>query len=120
VLGSSKAANAACLAAFDPGTDSALSRQPECVRKHHMALHMYDPLRLMSVFRGHIAARSTAIRSPCRAPDRQVSKPVNSDAYLAGTLAHISIGAVLSYRVWPRHPFNRCASDSHTIARWTL
>jgi hypothetical protein len=31
VLGSSKDTNVACLAAFDLGTDSALSRQPECV-----------------------------------------------------------------------------------------
>jgi hypothetical protein len=30
VLGSSKAVNVACLAVFDPSTNSALSRQPEC------------------------------------------------------------------------------------------
>ena len=36
VLGSSKAVNAACLAVFDPSTNSALSRQPESVKKFHM------------------------------------------------------------------------------------
>ena len=45
VLGSSKAVNAACLAVFDPSTNSALSRQPESVKKCHMAL--YGPPRLM-------------------------------------------------------------------------
>jgi hypothetical protein len=44
VLGSSKAVNAACLAVFGPSTNSALSRQPESVKKFHMGL--YDPLRL--------------------------------------------------------------------------
>jgi hypothetical protein len=38
VLGSSKAVNAVCLAVFDPSTNSALSRQPESVRK---VTHMY-------------------------------------------------------------------------------
>ena len=41
VLGSSKAVNAACLAVFDPTTDSALSRQPESVEKNCMGV--YDP-----------------------------------------------------------------------------
>ena len=48
VLGSSKAVNAACLAVFDPSTNSALSRQPESVRKFHM--RVYDPLRLISKY----------------------------------------------------------------------
>jgi hypothetical protein len=46
VLGSSKAVTAACLAVFDPSTNSALSRQPESVEKSHMGL--YGPLRLTS------------------------------------------------------------------------
>ena len=45
VLGSSTAVNAACLAVFDPSTNSALSRQPECVKKFHMGV--YDPPRLI-------------------------------------------------------------------------
>ena len=39
VLGSSKAVNVACLAVFDPSTNSALSRQPESVKKSHMRLY---------------------------------------------------------------------------------
>jgi hypothetical protein len=38
VLGSSKATNAACLATFDPSTDSALSQQPESTKKLYMTL----------------------------------------------------------------------------------
>jgi hypothetical protein len=46
VLGSSKAVNAvACLAVFDPSTNSALSQQPESAKKFHMAL--YGPLPLI-------------------------------------------------------------------------
>ena len=45
VLGSSKAVNAACLAVFDPSTNSALSRQPESVVFFHM--RVYGPLSLM-------------------------------------------------------------------------
>jgi hypothetical protein len=45
VLGSSKAVNAVCLAVFDPSTNSALSRQPECAKKFHMGL--YGPPHLM-------------------------------------------------------------------------
>jgi hypothetical protein len=45
VLGWSKAANAACLAAFGPSTDSALSGQPECDKKYHVAI--YDPQSLI-------------------------------------------------------------------------
>ena len=45
VLGSSKAVNAACLAVFDPSTNSALSRQPESAKKSHM--RVYGPLPLM-------------------------------------------------------------------------
>ena len=44
VLGSSKATDAACLAAIDLSTDSALSRLLESVKKFHMGL--YDPLPL--------------------------------------------------------------------------
>jgi hypothetical protein len=44
VLWSSKAVNAAYLAVFGPSTNSALSRQPESVKKLHMRL--YDPPRL--------------------------------------------------------------------------
>jgi hypothetical protein len=40
VLGSSEAANVACLAVFDPDTNSALSRQPEPVKKSHMLGYM--------------------------------------------------------------------------------
>ena len=47
VLGSSKAVNAACLAVFDPSTNSALSRQPESAGKSHMGL--YGPLRLSCI-----------------------------------------------------------------------
>jgi hypothetical protein len=38
VLGSSKATNAACLAIFDPDTNSALCQQPEPSKKYHMRL----------------------------------------------------------------------------------
>ena len=44
VLGASKAVNTACLAVFDPSTNSALSRQPESVKKSHMGV--YGPLCL--------------------------------------------------------------------------
>jgi hypothetical protein len=44
VLGSSKAVNAAYLTVFDPSTNSALSRQPECIKKIYMRL--YDPAPL--------------------------------------------------------------------------
>jgi hypothetical protein len=46
VLGWSKAVHAACLAVFDPSTNSALSRQPESVVFFHMRL--YGPLPLIS------------------------------------------------------------------------
>jgi hypothetical protein len=50
VLGSSKATNVACLAVFDLGTDSALSRQSECVKKKsHMRL--YDTIMFDSTCR---------------------------------------------------------------------
>ena len=42
VLGSSKATNVVCLAVFDPDTNSALSREPECVKNAicgYMTLH---------------------------------------------------------------------------------
>ena len=44
VLGSSKAVNAACLAVFDPSTNSALSRQPESAKKCHMGVYGPPPL----------------------------------------------------------------------------
>jgi hypothetical protein len=45
VLGSSKAVDAACLAIFDPSTNSALSRQPESVKKCHMGVYQYREMR---------------------------------------------------------------------------
>ena len=44
VLGSSKAANAAGLAVFDPSTNNALSRQPESAKKCHMGVYGPPPL----------------------------------------------------------------------------
>jgi hypothetical protein len=44
VLGSSKATNVACLAVFDPGTNSAISQQPETVKKCPMGAYGPPPL----------------------------------------------------------------------------
>jgi hypothetical protein len=54
VLASSKAVNVACLAIFDPSTNSALSRQPKCVKQSHIRL--YDPVCL-SVLISHCRRR---------------------------------------------------------------
>ena len=61
VLGSSKAVNAACLAVFDPSTNSALSRQPESAKKFHMGL--YGPLRLISPTRRETTAILILVRN---------------------------------------------------------
>jgi hypothetical protein len=46
VIGLSKPTNVAYLAVFDLGTDSALSRQPKCVKKKRSHMALYDPPRL--------------------------------------------------------------------------
>ena len=70
VLGSSKAVNAACLAIFDPSTNSALSRQPESAKKSHM--RVYGPLRLMW-FTG--SARRESVRVRCTREDYSQLQP---------------------------------------------
>ena len=72
VLGSSKAVKVACLAVFDPSTNSALSRQPECVKKYHIGL--YDPPSLIYNVRC-AACGERACASPRRSPPRTRSRP---------------------------------------------
>ena len=45
VAGVEQGLNAACVAVFDPNTNSALFQQPESAQKNYMGL--YGPLRLM-------------------------------------------------------------------------
>jgi hypothetical protein len=61
VLGSSKAVHAACLAVFDPSTNSALSRQPESAKKHYM--RVYGPPPLISPTRRETTAILILVRN---------------------------------------------------------
>ena len=98
VLGSSKAVNAACLAVFDPSTNSALSRQPESVKKSHMAL--YGPLRLMS---GRKTARKRPKRGSEGKPKTQNTPRLAGNAPYSLMKAHLGDAKACSYRfIWPK------------------
>jgi hypothetical protein len=114
VLGWSKAANAACLAAFGPSTDSALSRQPECVKKYHMAL--YDPpsLRLWR-------DRQTCVRS--RASRRAQGTCVPRDRACAAACSRACVRCGVLRCAAPQARTRVCRSStpwtrSSTQSRW--
>jgi hypothetical protein len=66
MLGSSKITNVACLGVFDLGTDSALSRQPECAKTFHMGLYDPPPLKWSrrTIFDRNVFFRIATVHPP--------------------------------------------------------